>query len=297
MKDWTDYPWPKEWNAITSADSHLKIPPVEQFYDAYDFDSLVYRFGAAASAYLRETVERYRRGKPVWDAHGPRRCQGHLVWKLNTTMPHIYSSVIDYYLEPGMPYYALKRAYEPILVSFEIGDHIYAWIVNDSTEIVKGSLTVQLYNIFLNKAEKEFTVPVRVAAGQSQLVCNLDEFGQFLRNRLIVGRLVGEDGDPISTANIFADIERHLSFPEARISLEIEGDELVVGTDYFARCVELSGECNVDPFGFFFSDNYFDLLPGDKKKVKIKTKHKEGNITAKAHYSKSKTVIEYKAQK
>jgi len=50
----------------TTADSHLKIPPVEQFYDAFDFDSMIYRFGAAASAYLRVTFlsTRWRRNSP-----------------------------------------------------------------------------------------------------------------------------------------------------------------------------------------------------------------------------------------
>jgi beta-mannosidase len=292
MQDGSDYPWPEEWNAITSADSWYKIPPIEQFYDAADFDSMVYRFGAAAGAYLRDSVERYRRGKPVWDSQGRRRCQGHLVWKLNTTRPHIYSSIIDYYLEPGIPYYALKRAYEPVLVSFEISDHIYAWIVNDSTETVEGSLILQLFDIASSKVEKEFTVPVRVKAGQSQVVSSLDEFGQFLRKRLIVGRLVKPDRTPVLTVSSFADIERHLSFPDANLTLSSAGNELIVETDRFARCVELSGEKAGDLFGFYFTDNYFDLLPGEKKHIGIKSRHSGGKITAKAHWSKAETIIQ-----
>ena len=292
MQDDSDYPWPEEWNTITSADSWYKIPPIEQFYDAVDFDSTVYRSGAAAGAYLRESVERYRRGKPVWDAFGRRRCQGHLVWKLNTTRPHIYSSIIDYYLEPGIPYYALKRAYEPVLVSFEISDHIYAWIVNDSTETVEGSLILQLFDIESNKVEKDFTAPVRVMAGQSQVVGSLDEFGQFLRKRLIVGRLVKPDFTPVSTVTCFADIERHLSFPDAKLTLKAAGNEVTVETDRFARCVELSGEMEGDLFGFYFTDNYFDLLPGEKKHIGIKSMHSGGKITAKALWSKTETVIQ-----
>lgn len=292
MKDGSDYPWPEEWNEITSADSWYKIPPIEQFYDAVDFDSMVYRFGSAAGMYLRDSVERYRRGKPMWDSQGRRRCQGHFVWKLNTTRPHIYSSIIDYYLEPSIPYYALKRAYEPVLVSFEISDHIYAWIVNDSTEKVEGSLTLQLFDLASNKVESEFTIPVRVNAGQSQVVTSLDEFGQFPRNRLIVGRLAKPDRTPILTVSNFADIERHLSFPEAKLTLSIEGNELIVETDRFARCVELSGEKDGDLFGFYFTDNYFDLLPGEKKHIGIKSRHNGGKINAKAHWSKLETAIQ-----
>ena len=292
MRDGSDFPWPEEWNTITSADSWYKIPPVEQFYDAYDFDSMVYRFGAAAGAYLRDSVERYRRGKPVWDSHGTRRCQGHFVWKLNTTRPHIYSSIIDYYLEPGIPYYALKRAYEPVLVSFEISDHIYAWIVNDSIETVEGNLTLQLFDTKTNMVDQEFSVPVRVRAGQSDLICTLDEFGQFPRMKLIVGRLVKSDGTMVSTVSTFADIERHLSFPDAKLTLAIEGDELIVVTDRFARCIELSGEKDGDPFGFYFSDNYFDLLPGEVKRIRIKRKGEGGTVAAKAYYAKTAAKIQ-----
>lgn len=292
MRNGSDYPWPEEWNAITSADSYYKIPPVEQFYDAYDFDSMVYRFGAATGSYLRDSVERYRRGKPEWDSHGLRRCQGHFVWKLNTTRPHIYSSIIDYYLEPGISYYALKRAYEPVLVSFEIGDHINAWIVNDSVETVEGNLTLQLFDTVTNKVDQEFSLPVRVRAGQSDLICTLDEFGQFPRMKLIVGRLVKSDGTPVSTVSTFADIERHLSFPDAKLTLEIEGDELIVCTDRFARCVELSGDKDGDPFGFYFSDNYFDLLPGETKRIHIKHSLEGGIVSAKAHYAKTATKIQ-----
>lgn len=292
MRNGSDYPWPEEWNKITSADSWHKIPPVEQFYDAYDFDSMVYRFGAAAGAYLRDSVERYRRGKPVWEAHGARRCQGHFVWKFNTTRPHIYSSIIDYYLEPGIAYYALKRAYEPILVSFEISDHVYAWIVNDSVEIVEGNLTLQLFDTEANKVEQEFSVPVRVRSGQSDIICTLDEFGQFQRKMLIVGRLVKANGTHVSTVTTFADIERHLSFPDAKLTLKIDGDELIVGTDRFARCIELSGEKDGDPFGFYFSDNYFDLLPDEVKRIRIKHKGEGGTVTAKAHFASTEVKIQ-----
>ena len=35
--------------------------------------------------------------------------------------------MIDAYLEPKIPYYFLKRAYESLKVSIECGDHLYVW--------------------------------------------------------------------------------------------------------------------------------------------------------------------------
>ena len=32
---------------------------------------------------------------------------------MNTSAPHIYSGLLDYYMEPSIPYYAMKRTYQP----------------------------------------------------------------------------------------------------------------------------------------------------------------------------------------
>src|SRR5690606_14012666 len=77
------YPWPVGWTERSSAEGWRKIPPVEKFYDADNLEAMVYRFGAAHGLYLRETVERYRRGKPSESSFEERICKGHIVWKLN----------------------------------------------------------------------------------------------------------------------------------------------------------------------------------------------------------------------
>ena len=65
-------------------------------------------------------------------------------------------------------------------------------------------------------------------------------------------------------------------------------------TDKFARCVTLSGDAQGDAFGWFFEDNYFDLLPGESKVVRILGHHAEGRITAKPWYSPHATTVEWK---
>jgi hypothetical protein len=59
----------------------------------------------------------------------------------------------------------------------------------------------------------------------------------------------------------------------------------VLRTDTFARCVVLSGNAEGDAFGWSFEDNYFDLMPGETKVVKILGDHTQGRITAKPWYS------------
>ena len=185
----------------------------------------------------------------------------------------------------------MKAAYEPVLVSFEVGDHIYAWITNDSAETVEGNLEIGLYDVENSVLENVFVQPVRVRPGESMLVTNLDEFGQFLRKRLIYGKLMDRDGKIITRVGIFADIERHLHFPDSKLSLTRKGDELTITSDVYAHCIDLTGESSGNEFGFFFSDNYFQLMPGEVKKVTLHTLHTNGIITAKEHYSTAETKI------
>jgi hypothetical protein len=57
------HPYPKTWLRYTTGESWKKTGPVEQFYDAADAASLVYRLGMAEALYYQDTVERQRRGR------------------------------------------------------------------------------------------------------------------------------------------------------------------------------------------------------------------------------------------
>jgi hypothetical protein len=91
----------------------------------------------------------------------------------------------------------------------------------------------------------------------------------------------------------YVDTDRRLVFPEAKLTLAMEGNVLSVCSDTFARCVELEGNDSGDEFGFYFEDNYFDLLPGIIKKIPIHGHHQGGRISAKAHYSPRVSSVEW----
>lgn len=294
LKYGDEYPWPVGWTEVTTADSWKKIAQIEKFYDAANIEEAIYRFGAAYALYLRENVERYRRGKPWWNSFGDRICKGHLVWKLNSTWPHIYSNVIDYYLEPYIPYYALKRAYEPFLLSFDVGDFVHLWAVNDTPDEVRGTVRIGLFNPRQNVIVKEFEIRSSLMPGESGIISELNRFGQFSRDNILFAYFINEKGEFIARTNDYVDIERHLQFPEAKLSLEIKQGVLTITTDQFARCVELTGSNDGDDFGWIFEDNYFDLLPGENKKVKLFTEQPSGSIKAKAHFSNNVAQIGFR---
>lgn len=288
------FPWPDCWRAFTSAESWQKIAHVEAFYDADDAKSMIYRFGAATGRYIMDCVGRYRRGRSYEQRYETeRRCRGHLWWKMNTSAPHIYSGLLDYYMEPYLPYYALKRAYQPFQIFFSVDDYIGLWAVNDQIQEVRGTVFLELFDIQKNRSTAFFEISFCVQPDKSLFLADLNRFGQFLMNRHVLhAKAVDETGRLLTEVVDYADVERHMQFPDCVLQLSWEGEELVVETDCFARCVELLGEQDGDYFGWDFSDNYFDLLPGSIRRIRVQGKD-GGCIHAKGYYGTKETVISY----
>ncbi|HUV62966.1 MAG TPA: glycoside hydrolase family 2 protein [Sedimentisphaerales bacterium] len=293
------HPYPDTWLPYTCAESWKKTGPVEKFYDATDAAGLVYRLGMAESLYYQNTVERQRRGRPATERSDRRCCGGYIVWKYNDSWPQVYSSKVDYFLEPKHVYYALRRAYAPVMLSFDIDTFITLWAINDTKEPVTGTVTIRLYHLEQNEFRKEIRREVTVPPGQSTVVVRLDQAGirAFRKEHILFATLTEASGRVLARANAFADIERRLTFPEATLDVQVHDGVLVLTTDKLARCVTLTGDAQGDPFGWFFEDNYFDLLAGETKAVRILGDHHEGRITAKPWYSPHATTVTWSKTK
>lgn len=290
---------PKPWCKLTGGgDLPLgHIGPVEKYFELTDTpEGLVYRLGCGQSRFLTDCLERMRRGRPLSDPFGPRRSMGHYFWVFNSTWPKLGSHVVDYYLEPNMAYYALKRAYDPLQVSFEIGDNIVVWAVNDTPEDVHGTLVVQLRDADGPEVIEELTRRVTVPAGDSVPVTDLDEFGMMWRQNILFARLLDDEGNVLTRNHTWMTDEVHRTgpYPPAKLDLQLDGDVLEVRTDLFARCVELTGNADGDEFGWFFEENYFDLIPGEVRRVRILGDHPAGEISAKAFFAPEATSIAWK---
>lgn len=292
-----ELPWPGAYEQITSAESWKKIPPVENFYDARTPEEMIYRFGMAAGLYIKDSVERYRRGKRAAEAFEPRKCMGHFIWKWNTTFPHLYSSMLDAYLEQKIPYYFLKRAYEPALLSIEVWDHIDVWVVNDTSGELSGEAALGLFDLEKNEFVITEAFPYKVKAGESSLIARLDDWGQMTRDKIVCGKLLDRNGQVLSENHSFLDIERHIAFPDAKLALWQEGEELVLKSDRFARSVVLSGGEQGEEYWWDFSDNYFDLFPGVEKRIAMTGIHREGWVQAKGFYSGKSDKVKIKTVK
>jgi hypothetical protein len=290
------YPYPKTWLRYTTGSSWKKTGPVELFYDATDAASLVFRLGMAEALYYQDVIERQRRGRYATDTSDHRRCGGYLVWKFNDSWPQIYSGKVDYFLEPYHVYYTLRRAYAPVMLSFDKGVYIYLWVVNDTPQTVTGTVRIQLFHLGRNVIRKEIVREVSIAPGRSKVIVRLDEAGiaSFRKEHILYANLTDQSGQIIAEAHCLGDIERRVTFPDARLNVKVRDGVLVIKSDKYAHSVTLEGNANGDEFSWFFEDNYFELMPRQEKIVRVLGDHRRGLVTVKAWYSPHIAKVEWK---
>jgi hypothetical protein len=77
---WRNLPVPPSWHNFMDEFAHCEYWGIENYYDADDARSLVYRFSASSAAFFKRTVETLRRGRPRPNRSGERTAPGQLSW-------------------------------------------------------------------------------------------------------------------------------------------------------------------------------------------------------------------------
>jgi len=159
-------------------------------------------------------------------------------------------------------HYFLRRAYEPVLVSFEkTPDRINVWVINDSPQPVSGTLVVQRLD-FNGKVLGKLQVDVAVKSGEARRCLNATPLGEIsLRSEFLHAALAGRESICLLIG------ERYLHLPTARLAARLADGRIEIETDQFAREVALEFEAVT---GAVFEDNFFDLAPGRKRTIAVR---------------------------
>ena len=253
--------WPPMWGYRAADGAWEKIGPIEAYCEPTSARELIRVLGTAHGEYLFDRVARERRGLPDGAGPGERRCWGNMIWRLNDAWPTIYWSVVDYYTEPKIPYYFLRRAYAPLLLSFErTPDDLCVWLTNDSADTYQGELIVERCN-WRGQVIQRTNATARSAPGQSTRFLDTTPLGPIsLRHEFLLARC----GNLQETCLLIG--ERYLDLPKAGLQARIESGQIEVSTEYYARQVSLE---IADVTGAVFEDNYFDLVPGQSRRIAI----------------------------
>ena len=171
------------------------------------------------------------------------------------------------YLRPKPAYYYVKRACAPVLLSFDHqGGEAEAWIVNDRLEPVQGLLSVGRVagGVLAGPMER---LPVTVADNSIQRVWSGpaadDPAEEWLIGMLDMG------GRVVGRASHFFSLPRQVGFPAPAVHLQQEYLDgiliIAVAGDTYTRAISLEGL----PDQARPDDNYFDLFPGEVRRIGV----------------------------
>jgi beta-mannosidase len=199
---------------------------------------------------------------------------GTLYWQLNDTWPVASWSSIDYFGRRKALHYMARRFYSPLLVSgvedVDSGS-MEIHVTSDLTVAERGEvrwIATDPEGVRLLSGK----VPVDILPGRDLLVkrLNLRELikNKGSRNILIWLELLSRGKKRSENLVIFAR-PKHLELPRPRFSLFVSP-----GKEGKGFLVELSSDrtalwCRLEPTGgdVVFSDNFFHMRPGIKKRV------------------------------
>ena len=210
---------------------------------------------------LKLALEHWRRRKF--------RTAGALFWMYADCWGEVGWTVIDYYLERKPSYWAVRRAFAPVLPSFagrEDGG-MALWIVNDIPRAVEVELQYGWLHLPTGETERR-RMRRRAPRNGAEEVARLSPPGGEPEEWMAFVRLEGRECGDIFNRRFPAGFDfNRIPLPEAHVECALSdgGDELVVTADAFAWQVHLKV-----PRGVEVGDNDFDLMPGETRRVEVR---------------------------
>src|SRR6266446_3486332 len=231
---------------------------------------------------------------------------GVIQWMLNNSWPSLIWHLYDYYLVPAGGYFGTKKACEPVHVQYSYDDNSVA-VINGTYEMLKGTkVSAKTYNIDAKeKASREATFDLGADSSTKAFDLPTPEGltpTYFLKLQLhdAAGKLLSDNFYWLSTkADVldwdkradtvytphkeFANLTGLNSLPQAQVAItktvQASGANSTVtviaenksGSVAFMVHPRLTrGKGGEDLTPILWSDNYFSLLPGEKKSVTAK---------------------------
>ncbi len=240
----------------------IRLYMEREYNPPFDFESYIYVSQLLQAYGIKKAIEAHRRAMP--------RCMGTLYWQLNDCWPVVSWSGIDYFGRWKALHYFVKKAYNEILISPTIeNEMLKVYIISDKLEPENCKMQLNLIDFAGNNLWGE-SAPVKINANSSEVYfeINLNNLlKNHNRNKIVFSTRITSDGNTLTENNFYFLPVKELDLPNVKIEADIDKDKNIyiieLTTDKLAKNVFLSLKTGDG----FFTDNYFDILPGENKIV------------------------------
>ena len=230
------------------------------------------------------------------------RATGVIYWMLNSAWPKLWWQLYDFYLMPGGAFYGVKKACEPLHILYNYADSKI--IIVNRTNDKQNNLTAKISVLNFDLSEKfSQTLSINILPDESMAILQLPYIKDLSRTYFVDLKLM-DKGEIISSnfyclstkqdqldtakttwiltpAKEYADLTElndlknvHLSIKKKFLTVKNTCNievELSNNTGKLAFQVVLSvhkGEDGESILPVFWDDNYFSLLPGERRKIR-----------------------------
>ena len=217
---------------------------------------------------MRHGLEAHRRNRPY--------CMGTLYWQLNDSWPVVSWSSIDYYGNWKALHYQAKRAFAPILINpIQQNDSLNIYLISDCPDTKDHLMLEMKVTDFDGKKQGK---PIRlntlsVPANTSQCVYRIkpDIWLSPEEQQRCFMQLTLKDkaGNTLAETVYFFRKTKDLLLPETTVSCKIKQKDGMCELTLFSPALAKDVFIEIPLQGARFSDNFFDLLPGERKTVVI----------------------------
>lgn len=234
------------------------------YYDVpKDFEQFLYVSQVLQAHGIRMAIEAHRRAMPY--------CMGSLYWQINDCWPVASWSSTDYYHKWKAVHYAIKNAFEPIMISaVNNGDQVDVFVVSDLLEDKKAQLKMQVIDFYgkvLHEELQDITIKTNTSTQlqsfKHSILKNMDK-----TTCLMVLSIV-ENEKEISSKYHYFTSPKNLKLPKPNVEISIEED----ADGFYLQLASKTLVCNLYLYdnrsGLILEDNYFDLLPGQVKRIGV----------------------------
>ncbi|MHC1707079.1 MAG: glycoside hydrolase family 2 protein [Bacteroidales bacterium] len=243
---------------------------------------------------ITKAIEAHRRAKP--------NCMGTLYWQYNDCWPVVSWSSRDWFGRWKALQFSVRRAFEPVIVSAyrDSTGRIGAWVINDSEQSIIGSLEINIIDLngkrLYNKSfpglevstekntvrfiEKQDYESIINSAGKGNCLMTADFY--YNNNKHIYNTLFFAKPKEL---NISEDLSIDIKYEPVIVYENPEDPSPLKKTVYTKASIKLKAHklaknvwLQLNGPDAIFSDNNFDLLPGQEKIIECLPKDIHNDI-------------------
>lgn len=232
------------------------------------FEDFVYVGLVLQGKGIRHGLEAHRRNRPY--------CMGTMYWQLNDSWPVVSWSSIDYYGNWKALHYEAKRAFEPLLIDpIQQNDSLCIYILSDRLDNMEQmKLEMKVIDFDGKPIGKKNQINSLTIPANTSLCVYKEDFRtkltqEELQRCFLQLTLKDKSGHTLAESVHYFKKTKELLLPQTTVSYKMKQTdgkcELTITSSKLAKDVFIEV-----PFqGARFSDNFFDLLPGEHKTVVI----------------------------